>query len=114
MTFTDSIITCLKKYSDFSGRASRSEYWWFTLFCVVAPSGLGLINEILGALSFFALLLPQITASARRLHDVGKTGWLLLVGIIPIVGQLVVLYWCVLASSNEANEFGPPTSSAAT
>ena len=106
MTFSESIATCLKKYADFSGRASRSEYWWFTLFCVVAPTGLGFVSEIVGTLAFLALLLPQITASARRLHDTGKTGWLLLIGIIPLIGQLVVLYWCVLPGSDEANEFG--------
>ena len=86
MTFRESIATCLKKYADLSDRASRSEYWWFTLFCVVVPTCLGFISEIVGALAFLALLLPQITASARRLHDIGKTGWMLLIGIIPLIG----------------------------
>jgi uncharacterized membrane protein YhaH (DUF805 family) len=113
MTFIDSISTCLKKYADFSGRASRSEYWWFTLFCNLVVTVLMLMNETLGTITFFALLLPQITAGVRRLHDVEKTGWMLLVGLIPLIGALIVLYWCVLAGSDTDNEFGPPAATEA-
>ena len=108
MTFSESVSTCLKKYAEFDGRAVRSEYWWFTLFCVVVPTVISLASETAGAVSFFALLLPQITASTRRLHDVDKSGWMLLVGLIPLVGQLIVLYWCVIPGTATDNEFGPP------
>lgn len=108
MTFSESVRICLKKYSEFGGRAGRSEYWWFTLFCVLVPTVIGLASDTAGAVAFLALLLPQITASTRRLHDVDKSGWLLLVGLIPLVGQLIVLYWCVIPGTATDNEFGPP------
>ncbi len=108
MTFSESVSTCLKKYVEFGGRASRPEYWWFTLFCIVVPTIIGLASDTVGTIVFLALLLPQITAGTRRLHDVDKSGWLLLVGLIPLIGQLIVLYWCVLAGTAGDNEFGPP------
>jgi uncharacterized membrane protein YhaH (DUF805 family) len=108
VTFVESVSTCLKKYADFSGRASRSEYWWYFLFFSVVPAGLMIINQTLGTIVFFALLLPQLSSGARRLHDIDKSGWLLLVSLIPFIGTLIIIYWCVLPGSDAPNEYGPP------
>lgn len=92
MTFSESIQTCFKKYADFNGCASRSEYWWWVLFIVLAIVGLSLVSEPLGAIFNLAILLPTIAVTARRLHDTDRSGWLQLVGLIPLIG-LIVLFW---------------------
>lgn len=83
MTFTQAVATCLSKFVDFSGRASRSEYWWFYLFTVIlsivatiidTAMGMGdsgIVQPVVGLI----LLLPTVAAGARRLHDTGRTGW---------------------------------------
>lgn len=115
MTFTDAIRTCFSKYADFSGRARRSEYWWFSLFLflVVLPFeilnadgqsvGLAAIHGLIG----LALILPSLAVGARRLHDVGRSGWWLLIGLIPLVGFLVLLFWNVRAGDIGPNAYGP-------
>tara|TARA_Y100001934_G_scaffold86126_1_gene106989 strand:+ start:2704 stop:3207 length:504 start_codon:yes stop_codon:yes gene_type:complete len=90
MSFTDSIITVLSKYIDFSGRASRSEYWWFYLATLIVGFGLGIIDGILFGWRFedptwlsdifnLVILLPILAAGVRRIHDHGKSGWFILV-----------------------------------
>ncbi|MDD9884825.1 MAG: DUF805 domain-containing protein [Gammaproteobacteria bacterium] len=93
MDFGTAIKTCFRKYADFSGRATRAEYWWFVLFVVLVSLGLGVIDcSVLGsgcdidtfgygALSWLwilAILLPDLAVGARRLHDIGRSGWWLL------------------------------------
>lgn len=111
MTIQESVKTCLRKYADFSGRATRAEYWWWVLatvlvsFCIGAVDGF--INSFTGAYSFsplstifgLAVLLPDLAVTCRRLHDTGKSGWWQLVwfviailAIIPVIlGVLVGL-----------------------
>ncbi len=96
MSFAESIRTCLTKYVDFKGRASRSEYWWFVLFIFLAYVGVGVVGSVAKAPALilvvpFALLLPQLAAGVRRLHDTGKSGWWYLICLIPYVGGIVVL-----------------------
>ena len=91
MTFTDSIITVLSKYVDFSGRASRSEYWWAYLATVIVGFGFGIIDSILFGWEFgedpmwlsdifnLVTFLPLLAAAVRRIHDHGKSGWFILV-----------------------------------
>ena len=90
MSFTDSIITVLSKFIDFSGRASRSEYWWFYLATVIVGFGLGIIDGILFGWEYddpmwlsdifnLVTLLPLLAAAVRRIHDHGKSGWFVLV-----------------------------------
>ena len=81
MTFVESIKHCLKQYATFSGRASRSEFWWFVLFQLLVTAGGQLISQVLGGLLSLALLLPILAVTARRLHDIGKSGWLQLLAI---------------------------------
>lgn len=105
MTFQESVTTCFRKYADFSGRASRSEYWWFALFIVVGNILLSFVGHSLPLLFALGTLLPSIAAAARRLHDSNRSGWIQLIGLIPIVGWLVVIYFLV-QEPKEPNRFG--------
>ncbi|MFT7722532.1 MAG: DUF805 domain-containing protein [Roseateles sp.] len=91
MTFQDSIRTCFSKYADFSGRASRPEYWWFFLFLVLCGVGLMMVSDF--AYYAFALgtLLPGLAVAVRRLRDSGRSGWWVLIGLVPVVGGIVLL-----------------------
>jgi uncharacterized membrane protein YhaH (DUF805 family) len=91
MTFQDSIKVCFSKYADFSGRAVRSEYWWFALFIVLVSLALSMFSNTLSALFSLATLLPSIAAAARRLHDTGRSGWWQLVALIPVIGLIVLI-----------------------
>jgi len=109
MDFVTAVKTCFAKYADFSGRASRSEYWWFVLFEVIVLVVAQLIHQYVYAIAALGLLLPALAAGARRLHDIGKSGWFLLLGIIPLV-NFYLLYLMVQPSDPAANNFGePPT-----
>jgi len=107
MTFGESIGTCLKKYATVEGRASRSEYWWFVLFSLLLQVAAHVIaGEAAAGVVALALLLPGVGAGGRRLHDMGRSAWWLLVGLIPIVGVFILIYWLV-QPSGEANQYGP-------
>jgi uncharacterized membrane protein YhaH (DUF805 family) len=102
----------LEKYADFSGRARRAEYWWFTLANFIAF----VILLILGAISnvFFvllviywiALIVPSLAVTFRRLHDTDKSGWFILFGLVPFVGGLILLIFMVLDSTRGTNQWG--------
>lgn len=91
MTFQESIKICLAKYADFSGRASRSEYWWFVLFILLVSMAASVFSPKLSALFSLATLLPSIAAATRRLHDTNRTGWWQLLVLVPLVGFIVLL-----------------------
>ena len=95
MTFTESIRTCFRKYADFNGRAARSEFWWWMLFNVLAAFVLSMFSERLAQLLSLVLLLPNIAVSARRLHDIDRSGWWQLIGFVPLIGWIVLLFWYV-------------------
>jgi uncharacterized membrane protein YhaH (DUF805 family) len=105
MTFVESIQTCFKKYADFSGRASRSEYWWWALFVLLITIVGQVIGDILGGIASLAMLLPYLAVTSRRLHDIGKSGWWQLIGFIPLIGWAVLIYWCV-QGPKEPNTYG--------
>jgi uncharacterized membrane protein YhaH (DUF805 family) len=107
MNFQEAVKTCFSKYVDFNGRASRSEYWWFVLAYVIVAIVAGFIHQVVYGLVVLAFLLPMLAAGARRLHDIGKSGWWLLLGLIPLV-NLVLLYFAVQPSQPESNEYGAP------
>ena len=95
MTFGQSIATCFRKYATFTGTASRSEFWWFQLFQIIVTVGTGIIDTaILQPLAGLALVLPCLAVGSRRLRDVGRSPWWLLL-YITIVGALVLIYWWV-------------------
>lgn len=104
MTFGDAVRTCLAKYVTFSGRAIRPEYWYFVLFSI----GLSLIVQIssrfveqisapvaIGAPIVLSLLLflPSLAVSIRRLHDIGRSGWWVLIALLPVIGWILLIYW---------------------
>lgn len=98
MTFTDSIRTCYTKYADFTGRASRPEFWWFVLFNFVAGLALSVVSDKVSAAFSLATLLPNFAVTTRRLHDTDRSGWLQLLFLIPIVGWILVIVWCAQES----------------
>jgi uncharacterized membrane protein YhaH (DUF805 family) len=116
MGFGQAIATCLRKYVDFTGRAGRPEYWFFMLFyylllivlividvIIFAPQTGGLVLTWLGVL---ALFLPTLSAGVRRLHDQDHSGWMLLLGLIPFGGIIVLVFMC-LPGTHGPNRFGP-------
>lgn len=105
MTFTESIKVCFSKYADFNGRASRSEYWWYVLFIVLVSFVTGVINDKLSILFSVATLLPSIAVAARRLHDTNRSGWWQLIGLIPVIGWIIIIYFLV-QEAKEPNNFG--------
>lgn len=93
MTFQESIRACFTKYADFSGTASRSEYWWFVLFLALAGAAASVVAHSYATIFFIATLLPLLAAGARRLHDAGRSGWLQLIGLVPMAGILVLAFF---------------------
>jgi len=105
MDFVQAIKSCLGQYATFSGRASRSEYWWFFLFQVLVMVATGMLGDVINGLASLALSLPALAVGTRRLHDIGRTGWwqlLLLTGI----GFFVLLYWWVQPTDGASNIYG--------
>jgi uncharacterized membrane protein YhaH (DUF805 family) len=117
MKFGEAVVSGLRNYFNFSGRASRSEFWFFTLFCILvpivgsvgdlflftalAPEGLGPISVV----SNLALLVPGIAVAARRLHDIDRTGWWILI-TLTIVGNIwLIIWWCTKGTAGR-NRFG--------
>ena len=105
MNFTTAVQTCLKKYVDFSGRASRSEYWYFALAYFILMIVSGMISEMLSSVLALGVFLPSLAVATRRLHDIGKSGWWQLIALTGI-GILLLLYWFVQPSSPGANQYG--------
>ena len=113
----DWYLKALKNYVGFSGRARRKEYWYFALFNIIIMIALAIVDAILGigghgggllALLYnLAILLPSIAVSIRRLHDTGRSGWWLLIGLLPIIGAIVLLVFMVMDSVPGENEYGP-------
>jgi uncharacterized membrane protein YhaH (DUF805 family) len=104
MTFGESISTCFTKYAAFTGRASRSEYWWWFLFTFLASAATGIVSESLSALFSLGVLLPSLAVGARRLHDTDRSGWFLLLWIIPLIGWIILIVW-LIQESKEPNRF---------
>ena len=108
MSFGEAISTCFSKYATFSGRARRSEYWYFTLFNLILSGVVSIFKiQILVTLVSLALLLPGLGVGVRRLHDIGKSGWYLLIGLIPVVGAILLIVWYCRDSDPGSNAYGP-------
>lgn len=112
-------LIALKKYATFSGRAQRAEYWYFVLFYLlifivvsVVDGITGTFNDeagmgLLGSLLALALLIPSIAVGVRRLHDTGRSGWWLLIALIPLIGAIVLLVFTIQDSEVGTNAYGP-------
>ena len=111
-------LEVLKKYAVFEGRARRKEFWFFNLFNILISMTLGFIDIFTGnfdpetGLGFFrgiyalGVMIPEAAVSFRRLHDTDRSGWWLLIFLVPVIGFLVLLYFMVLDSNPERNEYG--------
>jgi uncharacterized membrane protein YhaH (DUF805 family) len=108
MNFGQAISTCFKNYATFTGRSSRSEYWWFVLFEVLVSLATGMLGDVVNGLAMLALLLPALAVGARRLHDIGKSAWFLLLGLIPLIGWIILIVWACQKSDPASNVYGPP------
>jgi len=104
LQFLESVETCsTKRYADFVGFASRSEFWWFVLFLVVGQLLLGLVSHKLAALFGLISFIPYLAAGTRRLRDTGRTPWWWLVSLIPVVGWVVlVVLWAQPSDSSHS------------
>lgn len=118
MNFPDAVKSVYSQYVTFSGRSLRSEYWYFILFYVIvgiALAALGIaigVPGILENLFYLASFLPTLAVAVRRLHDVDRSGWWVLIPI-TIVGIIPYLYWMTKEGDSGENRFGPPPISSA-
>mgnify|MGYP001195497684 CR=1 FL=1 len=102
------VRTCLSKYFTFSGRAARSEFWFWTLFFVIGSIVLIFVDASFALYGIFVLLtfLPSLAVTVRRLHDINSSGWWLLISLVPYIGGLILLYWLLQKSDDGANYYG--------
>lgn len=111
-------LKVLKQYADFSGRARRKEYWMFVLFNMIFAIVAMILDNILGiamegigygplyGLYVLAMLIPGLAVAVRRLHDVGKSGWMILITLIPLIGSIWLLVLLVTDSNPGENQYG--------
>ena len=104
MNFAEAVKICFTKYADFKGCASRPEFWWWILFTSIAAMVLRSVSSNLSALFSLATFLPSIAVTARRLHDIDRTGWWQLLYFLPIVGWIVLIIFCV--EPTQPNRYG--------
>jgi uncharacterized membrane protein YhaH (DUF805 family) len=127
MDFKTAVRTCFQKYVTFSGRASRSEFWWFVLFIVLGGIVFSIIDLMLfgtttttsnsvssesdfaplSTLFSLATLLPNISVSVRRLHDTDRSGWWWWLWLVPLIGWIILLVWYATRGTSGNNRFGP-------
>ena len=114
-------IDVLKKYTVFSGRARRKEFWMFFLFSTIISVILAVVDQFMGwqfemggdiigflsTLYYLAVVVPYLAVIVRRLHDTGRTGWWMLIAFIPFVGVLILLVFLILQGTRGDNRFGP-------
>lgn len=115
MTFTESVSACFSKAFEFKGRASRSEYWWFALFNLLASMVAGIIDQssngepsTVTAITNLVILFPSLAVNIRRLHDTGRSGWWYLI-ILTIIGIIPYFIWMVSKGDERENEYGKPS-----
>jgi uncharacterized membrane protein YhaH (DUF805 family) len=105
-------LQALSKYAVFGGRSHRTEYWMFVLFNLIFAIGLGFVDGlfgtggILGLIYNLAILIPALAVSVRRLHDTNRSGWWLLIGLVPVIGVIVLILFFVMDSDPGNNEYG--------
>jgi uncharacterized membrane protein YhaH (DUF805 family) len=117
MNLSEAVKMALARYASFGGRARRSEYWYFTLFHLLAillanvvsylaMLAIPALGFILYSIVIFGTLLPHLAVSVRRLHDVNRTGWWYLFGFVPLLGAIVLLVWFCTDGTRGPNRFG--------
>jgi uncharacterized membrane protein YhaH (DUF805 family) len=127
MTFGQAIELGFRRYADFRGRSSRAEYWYWVLFYFLLSLVLNVLDTAVflrgpgepgpfGSIATIVMLVPSIAVSARRLHDIGRTAWWLLIAFLPVIGFIVLLIWFCTRGDNGPNHYGddPQTATGAT
>jgi len=111
-------LEALKKYAVFGGRSRRKEYWYFVLFNIIVSIVLGWIDALLGTRGSYAgagvlsgiyglaVIIPSLAVTVRRLHDIDRTGWWILVGLVPLIGAIVLLVFALLDGTPGTNRYG--------
>lgn len=112
MTFKESVSTCYKNYFNGKGRASRSEFWWFQLYLIIAFFLLAFVLGVIGLSAIvpflmIAMALPNIALCVRRLHDFDRSGWWFLLSLVPFLGSFVPYIIGLIKGTRGANRFGP-------
>lgn len=112
MGMLDAVQAVFNNYANFEGRARRSEFWYWTLFNVLVSFVLSLIGNwlhlgFIPTLWSLAVLVPSIAVGVRRLHDIGKSGWLYLISLIPLIGTIIVIVWFAQDGMSGPNMYGP-------
>lgn len=118
MSFVEAVKAGFRNYARFGGRASRSEFWWWLLFAVlvaliVAAMDGPVFEEsmLLTLIVWLALLPPSISVGVRRLHDLGRSGWWMMLSLIPAIGTIALLVFCLQEGDPGENAYGPPVNS---
>jgi uncharacterized membrane protein YhaH (DUF805 family) len=111
MNFAAAVRSGFNNYVTFSGRASRSEYWYWALFTVIASIAAGIVDGVVGlgvveTVVSLALFLPSLAIAVRRLHDIDRTGWWVLIAF-TVIGLIVLIYWDCVKGTEGPNRFGP-------
>jgi uncharacterized membrane protein YhaH (DUF805 family) len=107
-------VVVLQRYTQFVGRAGRAEFWWFELASFIIVTVLSILGRasvvfsVLGLIYALAVLVPSIAVGVRRLHDTGRSGWWLLMLLVPLVGLIVLLVFFVSEGTPGPNQYGPP------
>lgn len=113
MSFTDAVRVCLSKYATFSGRARRSEYWWWVLFQFLVAIAATVVDQVVtgsvvGIIATLAFVVPSLAVAWRRLHDTGRSGAWYFIALVPFVGFIVLLVFMVSDSEpGPQNAYGP-------
>jgi uncharacterized membrane protein YhaH (DUF805 family) len=113
MSFSEAVKDGFDHYTNFQGRASKPAFWWWILFGIIVSVAVSIIDNIIGTavLSYLVslgLLLPGLSVAIRRLHDTGRSGWWILIGLIPLIGFIVLLIFYLEKSDPADNEYGSP------
>lgn len=117
MNLQEAVRSVLSKYADFTGRARRSEFWFWELAVIIASIVTNIVDAIIdipltGAIVGLAVIIPGLAVGARRLHDTGRSGWWQLLGLIPVIGWIILIVWWA-SDSHPDNEYGPNPKGAA-
>ena len=113
MGFVEAIKSGFSNYVNFNGRARRSEYWYWTLFVFIVLVACNVLSSVIPSIVMvqgiftLAILLPGLAVAVRRLHDIGKSGWFILLTLIPLIGAIILIIWYCKDSDEGFNRFGP-------
>lgn len=112
MSFSEAVKDGFDHYVKFDGRASRPSFWWWVLFVIIVSIVANLLDSamdmsIISIIVSIGLFLPGLSKAIRRLHDTGRTGWWVLIGLIPLVGFIVLLIFYLEQGDAGENEYGP-------